>query len=118
VRQRSLGRTGIECSELGLGTWGLSGSACGPVKHEEQDRVIARARASGITLFETADIYADGAMEERLGRILGNDEHCCVVTKIGTSLRADPPRKCFDVEFLHQSFCATTARLHPRQSIF
>jgi aryl-alcohol dehydrogenase-like predicted oxidoreductase len=114
VRQRSLGKTGIECSELGLGTWGLSGSAYGSVKEDEQDRVIARARALGITLFDTADTYAGGAMQERLVRILGNDDRCCIVTKIGTMVRAAPPRKCFDEEFLHHSFCAATARLHPR----
>ncbi len=114
MRQRPLGKTGIECSELGLGTWGLSGAAYGPVAATEQDRVIARARALGITLFETADIYAGGEMLERLVRILGNDDHCCIVTKIGTMMSADPPRKRFDEEFLHHSFCAAAAKLHPR----
>jgi len=130
VRLRPLGKTGIQCSELGLGTWGLSGSAYGPVRSDEQDRVIARARASGITLFETADIYGPStsgvedahlgsasisdSMEARLGRILGTDDRCCVVTKIGTDLGANPPRKCFTDAFLHHSFCASMARLNPR----
>lgn len=114
MRQRALGKSSITCSELGLGTWGLSGSAYGPVKPEEQDNVIARARALGITLFETADIYGDGGMEERLARVLGADERCCVVTKIGTKLGANPPVKCFSGEHLHFSFCASAARLNPR----
>lgn len=114
MRLRPLGKTGIECSELGLGTWGLSGDAYGPVSPDEQDRVLARARALGITLFETADVYATGAMEERIGRVLGTDQRCCVVTKLGTMLHEGPPRKCFDPAFLQRSLRATAARLHPR----
>ena len=114
MRLRSLGKTGLQCSELGLGTWGLSGAGYGAVHPDEQDRVIARARALGITLFETADSYGDGAMEERLARILGNDDRCCVVTKIGTQLDADPPRKRFDSAYLEEALRATLGRLHPR----
>ena len=47
-------------SELSLGTWGLSGDGYGPVSEAVQDEVIQRARAYGITLYETADVYAKG----------------------------------------------------------
>lgn len=114
MRLRQLGKTQIECSELGLGTWGLCGDAYGPVSPEEQDRVIARARALGITLFETADTYAGGGMEARLARVLGQDESCCIVTKIGTLLDEAPARKCFDGGFLYGRLCATKERLLPR----
>jgi aryl-alcohol dehydrogenase-like predicted oxidoreductase len=115
VRSRRLGKTGITCSELGLGTWGLSGDGYGPVNSDEQDRVISRARALGITLYETADVYGGGAMEERLARALGNDERCIVVTKIGTDLESSPPRKCFDTHFLYARLDGSRARLLPRQ---
>jgi aryl-alcohol dehydrogenase-like predicted oxidoreductase len=93
----------------------LSGDGYGPVSPDEQDRVIARARAQGITLFETADIYANGAMEARLARLLGNDERCFIVTKIGTLLDPEPARKCFEPGFLYQSLCASRSRLDPRR---
>ena len=48
-------------SQLALGTWGLSGDGYGPVSDAVQDEVISRARAYGITLFETADALEHGA---------------------------------------------------------
>ena len=38
MRRRTLGKTGIEITELCLGTWGLSGDGYGPVQETEQDR--------------------------------------------------------------------------------
>jgi aryl-alcohol dehydrogenase-like predicted oxidoreductase len=111
MRQRPLGRTGLEVSELGLGTWGLSGDGYGPVSEAEQDRVIERARILGITLFETADSYAQGAMERRLGRLVGGDPAVHIVTKLGTDLMAVPPRKRFDGEFIGEALARSAERL-------
>jgi len=111
MRRRELGATGLEVSELGLGTWGLCGDGYGPVEEGEQDRVIERARAAGITTFETADSYAYGEMEARLGRLLGDDPALHVVTKLGTSREARVPRKRFDRAFLGQAFDRSQERL-------
>src|SRR5690606_26487332 len=92
-------------SQLSLGTWGLSGDGYGPVSDAVQDEVIQRARAYGITLFETADVYGKGAMERRLGRLLGADPGARFATKIGTYLSAMPPRKRFDASYLREA-CA------------
>lgn len=96
MRKRQLGATGLEVTELALGTWGLSGDGYAHVPEAEQDRVIERARALGIGLFETADSYARGQMESRLGRLIGGDREALIVTKVGTDLEAAPPRKRFD----------------------
>ena len=114
MRQRSLGNTGLPCSELGLGTWGLSGDGYGPVAAEEQRRVIGRARALGIKLFDTAGVYGHGSMEEQLAAVLGVDTEAVIVTKIGTQLEPDPSRKNFSIEFLEKSLDACAARLRPR----
>lgn len=111
MRRRPLGRTGLEVSELALGTWGLSGDGYGPVPEAEQDAVLERARAVGIGLFETADSYARGGMERRLGRLLGPDPRTRFVTKIGTDRESVPPRKRFDARFLEQSFERSRERL-------
>jgi aryl-alcohol dehydrogenase-like predicted oxidoreductase len=92
----------------------LSGDAYGPVALEEQRRVVARARALGIQLFDTADLYGSGAMERLLAEVLGADDNVTVVTKIGTQRDAEPPRKCFAVPFLEQSLDACASRLRPR----
>lgn len=96
MRKRPLGATGLEVSEMSLGTWGLSGDGYGPVDEKEQDAVIERAVALGITLFETADSYAGGEMERRLGRLLPKGDGVRVATKIGTDTAKSPPRKRFD----------------------
>jgi aryl-alcohol dehydrogenase-like predicted oxidoreductase len=95
MRKRKLGMTGLEVSELALGTWGLSGDGYGPVDEAEQDAVIERAVALGVTLFETADTYAGGEMERRLGRLLPKGDGVLVATKIGTDLEGKPARKQF-----------------------
>jgi aryl-alcohol dehydrogenase-like predicted oxidoreductase len=98
-------------SELSLGTWGLSGDAYGPVPEARQNMVIDRSLALGITLFETADAYARGDMERRLGQRLAAHDEVRFVTKIGTDRAASPPVKRFDAEFLRKSFDESRARL-------
>lgn len=111
MRKRPLGKTGLKVSELGLGTWGLSGEAYGRVVEAEADRVIERARAFGITLIETADSYGKGAMEKRLGDRLENDDRVVIVTKWGTSRESSPPRKRFDENYLRECCAASAERL-------
>jgi len=98
-------------SQLGLGTWGLSGDGYGPVSDAVQDEVISRARAYGITLFETADVYGRGEMERRLGRILGADPAVTIVTKVGTFLEGMPTRKRFDAAYLRDACERSSERL-------
>jgi aryl-alcohol dehydrogenase-like predicted oxidoreductase len=111
MKTRALGKTGLTVSELALGTWGLSGDAYGPIADVDRDEVIARARAYGITLFDTADNYARGEMEKALGRLLGDDEAVVIVTKIGTDLGATPARKSFGAEYLRVAFEQSRERL-------
>ncbi len=114
MRKRTLGRTGISVSELGLGTWGISGDAYGEVTDAEADRVIDRAVQIGITIFDTADVYGSatsqiGAMERKLGRRLPlGGSH--VVTKIGTNVEGYP-QKQFDAQYLFNQFERSEERL-------
>jgi aryl-alcohol dehydrogenase-like predicted oxidoreductase len=109
VRKRQLGRTGLEVSELALGTWGLSGEAYGPIPEGEADRVIDRAVSLGITLFETADVYDRGGIERKLGRRLPvGRTH--VVTKLGTNLDGYS-QKQFDKQYLFMAFERSQERL-------
>jgi aryl-alcohol dehydrogenase-like predicted oxidoreductase len=110
MRARPLGKTGLTVSELSLGTWGLSGDGYGPIAESEQDRVIERAVALGITLFETADVYGEGGMEKRLGeRLAGTPTR--IATKLGTDRTGVPPRKQFSREYLEDAFEKSRERL-------
>jgi aryl-alcohol dehydrogenase-like predicted oxidoreductase len=111
MRRRRLGERGPETSELGLGTWGLSGDGYGPVPEAEQDRVIDRALAVGISCFDTADSYANGAMETRLGQRVPESDKYTVITKIGTFRAVEPPRKQFDPQYLREAFERSRERL-------
>lgn len=114
MRLRTLGKTGIEIPELCLGTWGLSGDGYGPVEEAEQTRVIERALALGITAFETADVYARGGMETRLGQLLEPASGAIVLTKIGTDREVTPPIKRFDAEHLRAAAGKSRERLRRR----
>lgn len=110
LRGRPFGRAKEMVSELALGTWGLTGEAYGPVYHREVDRVIDRAIELGVTLFDTADVYGGGKMEEKLAERLDPVEHK-IITKIGTSLAAVPPRKRFDAAYLREAFDKSRERI-------
>lgn len=111
MRKRPLGKTTLQVSELALGTWGLSGDGYGPVSEVEVDRVIDRALAVGIDLFDTADVYGRGEMERRLGKRLKDAGATYVVTKIGTDLEGLPPTKRFDPAYLRTAFERSQERL-------
>ncbi|WP_230487268.1 aldo/keto reductase [Nocardioides anomalus] len=86
VQHRSLGRSGLSVSRLGLGlmTWGNQTD-----EHEAREQLTAFVDAGG-TLLDTAHTYAGGASEELLGRLLGTvvDRNDVVVaTKAGVGMR-------------------------------
>src|SRR5687767_156717 len=111
MRLRRLGERQLEVSELALGTWGLSGEGYAPVSDADQDRVIERALPLGITLFDTADSYAHGAMEQRLGRLVPDAERAHVFTRLGTCRGASPARKRFDAVYLRHAIARSEERL-------
>jgi aryl-alcohol dehydrogenase-like predicted oxidoreductase len=114
MRQRTLGKTGIDISELCLGTWGLSGDGYGHVEDADQDQVIERALGLGITGFDTADAYGNGSMESKLGRLLEPHPTAIVITKIGTDRSATPPLKRFQAEYLREAAKKSQERLKRR----
>jgi aryl-alcohol dehydrogenase-like predicted oxidoreductase len=91
MEQRILGRTGRAVSVVGLGTWQLGGD-WGEVGDDEAMAVLDAAVESGITLFDTADVYGDGRSEQLIGRFLS--EHpgagVLVATKMGRRVEQLP----------------------------
>ena len=112
LAKRKLGLTGIEVTELALGTWGLSGEAYGPVSDADANAVIERAVSLGINLFDTSDSYNRGLMESRLGALLEKHKDTTyIVTRHGTDRDAEPPIKRFDAEYLDASLSRAQERL-------
>jgi voltage-dependent potassium channel beta subunit len=67
MQYRPLGRSGLQVSEIGLGSWLTLGSS---VDREGTREIVHRAYDLGINLFDTADVYASGQAEEVLGQAL------------------------------------------------
>lgn len=111
MRKRTLGKTGIEVSEISLGTWGLSGDAYGVTYAGQAKGVIERARAMGITLFETSQSYGLGAMESELGEAVASDPQVTIVTKWGTDRSESVAKKRFDPDYLKKSLETSRERL-------
>ncbi|MBW8870813.1 MAG: aldo/keto reductase [Leifsonia sp.] len=91
MEQRILGGTGREVSVVGLGTWQL-GADWGDVSEEDALGVLEAAAESGVTFFDTADVYGDGRSEQIIGRFV--TEHpelpLTVATKMGRREAQDP----------------------------
>ena len=66
---RSLGRTGLEVSEIGFGCGNVGGLMIRG-EHSDQVRAVARAMELGINYFDTAPSYGDGQSETNLGQAL------------------------------------------------
>jgi aryl-alcohol dehydrogenase-like predicted oxidoreductase len=84
LNKRTLGKSGIEVTEVGLGLWAAGGSDWGPTDDREIESAIDCALELGVTFFDTADVYGDGHSEELLGKSMrGRRDRFIVATKIG-----------------------------------
>ena len=84
LQKRTLGKSGIGISEIGLGLWAAGGDAWGPTDDGQVLRAIDAALEAGITFFDTSDVYGDGHSEELLGKAMkGRRDRFVVATKIG-----------------------------------
>jgi aryl-alcohol dehydrogenase-like predicted oxidoreductase len=69
MEQRRLGRSGLQVSVLGFGC-GAVGGLMVRGDAADQQRAVGRALDAGITYFDTAADYGQGASERNLGRVL------------------------------------------------
>ncbi len=81
---RQLGDSGLTVSTVGIGCNNFGRR----LDQDGTNAVVRQALDSGITLFDTADIYGHGASEEMLGLALGSDrENVVVATKFGMDMQ-------------------------------
>ncbi len=67
MQKRKLGKSGLEVSALGLGCMGLSFGYGPAVETSEGVKLIRTAFEKGVTFFDTAEVYAEGANERLVG---------------------------------------------------
>jgi aryl-alcohol dehydrogenase-like predicted oxidoreductase len=87
MRKRMLGDGGPEVTVVGLGTNNFGGR----IDFDQTLAVIDAALDDGIDLFDTADIYSNGASEELIGRALeGRRDRVVLATKFGKEMDGGP----------------------------
>jgi myo-inositol catabolism protein IolS len=120
MHYRTLGRTGLQVSEVGLGSWELGGayylrdrSSAGndpagyaDVAEQEAIATVHAGIEQGLTFIDTAPIYGDGESERRVARALAGHRETpngpvVVETKLGVYAEDGRYRRVFtrDVVF-------------------
>ena len=84
MNTRLLGKTGIAVSEIGLGCWQIGGGDWGDVSEDDALKTMSAAVDSGVTFFDTADVYGLGRSETLIGKFLKQTSaDIFVATKLG-----------------------------------
>lgn len=84
MHYRTLGRTGLKISVVGLGTWQFGGEWGKDFTQPEVDAIFGAARDSGINFLDTAECYGDHLSERFIGSAMaGQRGHWIVATKFG-----------------------------------
>ena len=110
--QRTLGRSNLQVSAMGLGCWAIGGvwywldgpGGWGDIDDNESIRAIHAALDLGINFFDTAANYGTGHSERILARALeGKRDQAVIATKFGFSVNEAEKRVTFreDDHLLH-----------------
>ena len=87
MKRRTLGKSGLEVSAIGLGCMGLSYAYNRPVAKQDGIALIRAAVERGVTFFDTAEIYGPYANEELVGEALAPvRDQVVIATKFGFDL--------------------------------
>ena len=87
MQKRSLGKSGLEVSALGLGCMGLSFGFGPPTEKQAALTLIRTAVERGVTFFDTAEVYGPFTNEELVGEALAPfRKQVVIATKFGFKL--------------------------------
>lgn len=86
MHYKQFGNSGMQISSMALGTWGIGGTGWDDNPESTRIDAIQAAVESGITFFDTAPAYNNGAAERTLGKALKEIDarkHTIIATKCG-----------------------------------
>jgi len=87
MNYRKLGKTGIEISEISLGTWQIGGKWGSGFSDKTAEKTINTAIDKGINFIDTADVYEAGLSEKVVGKVVrSRSERIFVATKCGRQI--------------------------------
>ncbi len=109
MKTRTLGKSGLSVSEIGMGCWQLGGDF-GPINDARAAATLAAARAEGIDFFDTADVYGGGRSERRIGHYFQEaGGQVVVATKVGRTAELYPDN--YERDLIRQHLRASAERL-------
>lgn len=84
---RKLGKSGLEVSEISLGTWQVGGKWGSKFDPELADSIIREAIDNGVNFIDTADVYSDGESEKAVGKaVRASGIEVRIATKCGRKI--------------------------------
>jgi len=85
MKYRTLGRTGLKVSVVGVGAWQFGGEWGKAFTQPEVDAILDRAAEAGVNLIDTAECYGDHLSERLIGDYLSRHERdrWVIATKFG-----------------------------------
>jgi aryl-alcohol dehydrogenase-like predicted oxidoreductase len=87
MQYRRLGRSGLKVSEICLGTMTFGHGT----DQVEAEHIVLSSLDAGVTFFDTADGYSDGASETMLGHALGaRRREAVIATKVFNAMGSGP----------------------------
>ncbi|WP_152392097.1 aldo/keto reductase [Paenibacillus guangzhouensis] len=85
MKYRRLGKTELNVSVVGLGTWQFGGEWGQQFTQDEVDAILDQGKELGINLIDTAECYGDHLSEQFIGNYIArrNREDWIIATKFG-----------------------------------
>ena len=84
MNYRKLGKTGLQVSEISLGTWQVGGKWGSGFDNKNAERILNEAVDAGINFIDTADVYENRKSERAVGKLIrSRKEKIYIATKCG-----------------------------------
>ncbi|TIM51168.1 aldo/keto reductase [Mesorhizobium sp.] len=94
---RSIGKSGVVASAVGLGTWAIGGWMWGGTDEAESIAAIQASIDAGVSLIDTAPAYGLGRSEEIVGKaIKGRRDRAVIASKCGLNWHSKKGNHFFD----------------------
>ena len=112
MKYRTLGKTGLRVSTVGLGTMVHAGHF-GPMKDSESLGAIEAALDLGVNFIDTSDAYGAGYSETQLGHALKGKRDRVIIATKGGNVMVGPDRgkRNFDPDYIARVMDESLQRL-------
>ena len=87
MKYRTLGKTGLNVSEISLRTWQVGGKWGSDFNFRNAEKIINTAIDNGVNFIDTADVYSEKLSEKTVGKVVrSRSEDVYIATKCGRQL--------------------------------